>query len=343
MERVVNCMHVKIDENSSFIYLEDIELMFAAQSILQDEPVHDLCSQIYGQDSIAAQKRKYHFLHEVFKTLEPNFVHGMLEPLLTYPLADFTLDEYRRHLQQMEPAEFIQLFFSLTDTGTADIANAINNDKALEALYFDRPYLCNSYLGFQSLLRQSQRYIEEYFSLAEELRTEAFAEMFKAAGPDVTELLDKVKAGLKDMPYLEFSQQLMGKTFRNRGPYASFTFSPSLFLPYRAIRLFGRDQILFVSIRPKTLRDEEMLQQLKAIADSTRFKIISLLGENSPLRGLDIAEALSLAPSTVSHHMEQLKQAGLITEEQVKNSKYYSLSKNNIQALISRLSETLGK
>ncbi|MDD2282248.1 MAG: hypothetical protein PHD92_02510, partial [Eubacteriales bacterium] len=220
-------MHVKIDENSSFIYWEDIELMFAAQSILQDEPVHDLCSQIYGPDKIAALKRKYHFLYEVFKTLEPNFVHGMLQPLLTYPLADFTLDEYRRHLQQMEPAEFIQVFFSLTDANTADIANAINTDKALEALYFERSYLCNSYLGFQSLLRQSQRYIEEYFSLAEELRTETFAEMIKAAGPDVTELLNQVKAGLEDMPYLEFSQQLMGKTFRNRGPYVSFIFAPS--------------------------------------------------------------------------------------------------------------------
>ncbi|MDD3073811.1 MAG: metalloregulator ArsR/SmtB family transcription factor [Eubacteriales bacterium] len=335
-------MHVKIDENSSFIYWEDIELMFAAQSILQDEPVHDLCSQIYGPDKIAALKRKYHFLYEVFKTLEPNFVHGMLQPLLTYPLADFTLDEYRRHLQQMEPAEFIQVFFSLTDANTADIANAINTDKALEALYFERSYLCNSYLGFQSLLRQSQRYIEEYFSLVEELRTETFAEMIKAAGPDVTELLNQVKAGLEDMPYLEFSQQLMGKTFRNRGPYVSFIFAPSLFLPYRVLRLFGRDQILFISIRDETLQDDAMLQQLKAIADSTRFKIISLLGE-SPLRGLDIAEALSLAPSTVSHHMEQLKQAGLINEEQVKNSKYYSLSKNNIQALISRLSKTLGK
>ncbi|MDD2283076.1 MAG: metalloregulator ArsR/SmtB family transcription factor, partial [Eubacteriales bacterium] len=156
------------------------------------------------------------------------------------------------------------------------------------------------------------------------------------------ELLNQVKAGLEDMPYLEFSQQLMGKTFRNRGPYVSFIFAPSLFLPYRVLRLFGRDQILFISIRDETLQDDAMLQQLKAIADSTRFKIISLLGE-SPLRGLDIAEALSLAPSTVSHHMEQLKQAGLINEEQVKNSKYYSLSKNNIQALISRLSKTLGK
>ncbi len=335
-------MHVKIDENSSFIYWEDIELMFAAQSILEDEPRHDLCLQIYGPDKIAALKRKYHFLYEVFKTLEPNFVHGMLEPLLTYPLADFALNEYRRHLLQMDPAEFIQVFFSLTDANTADIADAINNDKALEALFFERPYLCNSYLGFQSLFRQAQRYIEEYFSLAEELRTETFAEMIKAAGPNVAELLNQVKAGLEDMPYLEFSQQLMGKTFRNRGPYVSFIFAPSLFLPYRVLRLFGRDQILFISIRDETLQDDAMLQQLKAIADSTRFKIISLLGE-SPLRGLDIAEALSLAPSTVSHHMEQLKQAGLINEEQVKNSKYYSLSKNNIQALISRLSETLGK
>lgn len=48
-------MHVKIGEDSSFIYWEDIELMFAAQSLLQDQPAHVLCSQTYSPDTSHVQ------------------------------------------------------------------------------------------------------------------------------------------------------------------------------------------------------------------------------------------------------------------------------------------------
>jgi len=86
-----------------------------------------------------------------------------------------------------------------------------------------------------------------------------------------------------------------------------------------------------------------MIKQLKVLADATRFKIISLLGEKGALRGMDIADALGVAQSTISHHMEQLRKAGLLHEEQVKNSKFYSISRNDVRKLLERLAETLGR
>jgi len=307
-------LSVQINDNSSFMHCEDIELIFAAQSILLGEPTHRLCSQIYGEDLIASLKRKYHFMYEVFKTFGPNHTNGIIEHLLTYPADDFTLGEYRNHLLSLEPALYIKQHLSLELDKTA-IESAIKDDKDLKRLYLEHPNLNNNYLGFEAFFRQTKRYIEEYFAFAEELRTQSFTAEIKAANPDVISALDSARTGLMEMPPLEYSQQLMGKTFYNRGPYARFTFSPSLLLPYRALRFFGKNQILFFSIRPNPLQDEEMLRQLKVIADSTRFRIISLLGEKGPLRGMDIAEVLSVAPSTISHHMEQLKKAGLLNEE----------------------------
>ena len=325
------------------MYFEDIELMFATQSILLGEPAHNICSQIYGNDMISGLKRKYHFLCEVFKAFGPNNSSGMFEHLLAYSLDQFSLSQFRDHLMNLETAVFIKQHLCLDYVDMADIKSALSNDKDLETLYFELPYLCNSYLGFQSFFRQTKRYISEYFAFTEELRTEAFAAAIRAAEPDIMRQLENARAGLGDMPPLEYSQQVMGKTFQNRGPYASFTFSPSLLMPYRAVRFFGTHQILFFTIRSRPLQDEEMLKQLKVIADTTRYRIISLLGEKGPLRGMDIAEELSVAPSTISHHMEQLKKAGLLHEEQVKNSKYYSISKNNVKELLKRLTETLVK
>lgn len=325
-----------------FMFQKDIELVFTPLGVLRATP-NSYFTSVYGQELIDELRDKYRFLREVFRTLTPLTDLGMVEPLLAYPLPGFSLGEYRRALLAMTPARFIQLFFDLTDVPVARIAEAVADDGALERLYAANSQLCSSLLGFQSLLRQSRRCIEDYFSLAQQLDTDCFRQVLKDAQPGAAALLARVQDGLARLDPLAFSQELMGKTFHNRGPYQKFYFAPSLFSPAKALRLFARDQLLFVSLRPKSGGDEEMLQQLKAIADSTRLKIITLLRKQGPLRGLDIAQALALAPSTVSHHMEQLKQGGLLAEEQVKTAKYYSLIAPNIQALLDRLKEILTK
>lgn len=333
----------RVSADSVFCYFKDIELIFAAQNILLNEPNHKLCSDIYGPKAIASLKKKYHFLDEVFRSFGPYHGSGILEHLLFFPLEGFTLARFQEYLLSIEPAQFLKQHLAQADTDLADIQRAIADDAALETLYFNKPDLFSSFLGCQTFFRQTRRYINEYFALAEDLRTEAFLAAIKAAEPAVMHAMENTRTGLESMPPLEWSQQIMGKTFYNRGPYESFVFSPSLLLPYRALRFFGDNQILFFSIRPKSIQDEDILMQLKVIADSTRFKIISLLGEKGPLRGMDIAEAFSVAPSTISHHMEQLKKAGLLNEEQVKNSKYYSINKNSVNELLKRLTETLAE
>ena len=80
---------------------------------------------------------------------------------------------------------------------------------------------------------------------------------------------------------------------------------------------------------------------MKAIADPTRYQILTILAQEGPMRGLDIAKRVSIATSTVSHHMEQMKESGLITEEPVKNAKYYGLSKQRAKELLDEIAKDL--
>ncbi len=57
--------------------------------------------------------------------------------------------------------------------------------------------------------------------------------------------------------------------------------------------------------------------RLKALADPARVKIMSYLFASAPgeQNSGDLAGALGLTESTVSHHLSQLRQAGLIESE----------------------------
>ena len=138
----------------------------------------------------------------------------------------------------------------------------------------------------------------------------------------------------------------MGKTFRNRGPYEEFLFVPTYMMPAKAVRFFHvkeehKKQLLFMSVRKIDRNQEDVIKILKIMGDGTRYQILALLAKEGTMRGMDIAKRVSVATSTISHHMELLKECGLITEEQVKNSKYYGLSRNGVAELIKDIQSDL--
>jgi biotin operon repressor len=66
---------------------------------------------------------------------------------------------------------------------------------------------------------------------------------------------------------------------------------------------------------------EELVTFFKALADSNRLKIVGLLAEKS-YSVEELAELLQLKPSTVSHHLARLAQAGLV---QARSESYYNV------------------
>lgn len=86
------------------------------------------------------------------------------------------------------------------------------------------------------------------------------------------------------------------------------------------------------------LSDDDALQialRLKAIADPARVKIMSLLlsPPDEEHNSGDIARALGLSESTISHHLSQLRNAGFVESERRGMNVYHRPSPESLAAL----------
>ena len=64
---------------------------------------------------------------------------------------------------------------------------------------------------------------------------------------------------------------------------------------------------------------------LKALSDPVRRDILELLKSGSLSAG-DIGKHFDLSAATISHHLSQLKKAGLVHEKKYKNVIFYELN-----------------
>jgi biotin operon repressor len=74
---------------------------------------------------------------------------------------------------------------------------------------------------------------------------------------------------------------------------------------------------------------EELVDFFKALADSSRLKIVGLLAQQ-PYSVEELAALLRLKPSTVSHHLAKLSEAGLVSG---KVDGYYNIYKLETKTL----------
>jgi len=79
----------------------------------------------------------------------------------------------------------------------------------------------------------------------------------------------------------------------------------------------------------------EVALRLKALADPARVKIMSLLFSSSggEENSGDLAEALGLTESTMSHHIGQLRKAGLVESDRRGMNVYHRPSRDALSAL----------
>ena len=75
---------------------------------------------------------------------------------------------------------------------------------------------------------------------------------------------------------------------------------------------------------------EELVTFFKALADSNRLKIVGLLAEKS-YSVEELAELLKLKPSTVSHHLARLSEAGLVRARSESYYNVYQLDQSVLQ------------
>ena len=339
---------IEITKNCYLYHSKNIEMIALVSSIFFDENKNKRYLEFYDLSFIEEIKKRYRFLHEVLNELSSSGM-SLLELLFNqkeadnkstdFPINDFAnLDEYEKYLLDMDNESFFYTFFA-EYIDRKIISDALVDLDKLSELYEERTYITKSFIGLKTFIDNRKIFIRDFFSCARDLQGAQFDNGVKYIESIFDDERQRFEKALKkDLP-LEVSQQIMGKTFKNRGPYKKFIFMPSVFSPYKAIRFFYDYQTLIYSIGKDEFTNADAINKLKAISDESRLKIIETLRRNGPMIGKDLAKNLNIANSTLSHHIEQLTAAGFLNEERVKNSKYYSINTNSLDGLVEYLSK----
>ena len=85
---------------------------------------------------------------------------------------------------------------------------------------------------------------------------------------------------------------------------------------------------------------EQLARMFKALGDPTRVRLLSLIAasETGEACVCDLTAPVGLSQPTVSHHMRQLVDAGLVTREQRGKWAYYAVVPATLTALAGALS-----
>ncbi len=78
-------------------------------------------------------------------------------------------------------------------------------------------------------------------------------------------------------------------------------------------------------------QNTELVIFFKALADANRLKILGLLAQR-PYSGEELAALLDLKPSTVSHHLSKLAEAGLVSARAEGYYSVYELDRKALEA-----------
>ncbi|MCG0276418.1 MAG: autorepressor SdpR family transcription factor [Thermosediminibacteraceae bacterium] len=80
----------------------------------------------------------------------------------------------------------------------------------------------------------------------------------------------------------------------------------------------------------------------KALSDPVRRKILSLLKDKDMTAG-DIAAQFDISWPSISHHLNILKQAGMVVDERKGQNIYYSLNTSVFEEVVAFAFELLGR
>jgi ArsR family transcriptional regulator, arsenate/arsenite/antimonite-responsive transcriptional repressor len=80
---------------------------------------------------------------------------------------------------------------------------------------------------------------------------------------------------------------------------------------------------------------EQLAHMFKALGDPTRVRLLSLIAAHQDGEACicDLTEPVGLSQPTVSHHMKQLVDAGLVTRDQRGKWAYYRVVDQTLSAL----------
>jgi DNA-binding transcriptional ArsR family regulator len=119
--------------------------------------------------------------------------------------------------------------------------------------------------------------------------------------------------------------------------------------PYNSLSRIGDTQLVCYPIADSALEaagttvpPAATVRLYRALGDDTRLRILRLLAERDRYL-TELAAELELSKPTISHHLAQLRSAGLVTWNEQGNLTYYTLRRDRVQAAGPELSAFLAR
>lgn len=328
----------QLDKQVYFIYKKDIEYLLAAMELLTPYGRNSRIHEVYDADFVEQKKAENPLLFELFANMSKEYATGIMECILDIDTPNFSLEMYFDFLRNLPKEEMLSGFLQ---EPMEVIQKALRCEQEQISFYQSHREQFTNYFAVEILFSRTEWLIDTYEKFVIELRTKKAEQYLDGYESVVLNWKTRIEEGVKKEGPLHCSEIIMGKTFHNRGPYQNFYFMPAVFLPMKCCRWFEKDQIqIFDAMYPDEKEDIPMSEALKMLSDKTRYKILILLKERNSMSGIEIAECMKLATSTVSHHMTQLKNSGLVHEEPSGTTKYYSINVRGMKNCIETLEKT---
>ncbi|MCD2345499.1 MULTISPECIES: ArsR/SmtB family transcription factor [Clostridium] len=330
------------EEKAPKVYLKKsmvIELISITLSIFnKDEECKGLVQKVYGKTFVDEVTSKYKNLEVLIKSLKDGG-YGIFEFL--YLNREFDdVEKYIESVKNTTKESFFYNFWGL-EINEEKIKKVLKNDRNLEEFFYGYKYLCDDLDCFKFIVNNRQEFLDMILKCTLEFYTDEFNKLMDNLYDSYKNEFIKLENELKSNEPIEISQNIMGRNFRRKDPYEEYIFIPSYFLIGRYVRYMSDIQVLaYKMIESAEVKVDKMFQVLKVISDSTRFEILKLLMKE-PMYGKQISEIVNLTTPTISHHLELLRSVGIISEERIKNIKYFSANGNEIKKFLSWIGENL--
>lgn len=327
----------KIREDNFFVYSEDMELVLCALRVLNGR--EEWQPEFYSEAERNKWKKKYAVLFEMFGGMRQDNAILLLDSCDVDMVCEFTIQSFAKKIREEIYGRLVTELLEGEDK--VRVCALAKSEEGLRELFEAEEYrhVFTSFLSMRVFYKDYEIWIKEFIEFVGELRNEKFLAALAFHQKEVEEEWEKLLERSADKSALDISQMIMKKSFYNKGPFQKFVFVPAYMLANSAIRFYGENQILLYNPLKQEVERERLLMQLKTIADETRIDIIKLLNRRGPMCGKDIAKEMKLAQSTVSHHIEQLRNAGLLHEEQVSRARYYSVRKESREDFLRLLND----